>query len=136
ALFEQLEQLTPADFGAAVAHMAKQGRRLTSPGALQSIEGSLERQRKLFTWGHISEAEYLREEARMKELRGELLATTPAPAIQLRGLLDAWQLGDGVTRRELLAALFDHLHVSEGKIVGYTARLPPGRGFEADGGST
>jgi len=91
--------------------MAKQGRRHTSPGALQSIE-----------WGHISEAEYLREEARMKELRGELLATTPAPAIQLRGLLDAWQLGDGVTRRELLAALFDHLHVSEGKIVGYTAR--------------
>ena len=90
---------------------------------LQAVDRSLERQRKLFTRGHIGEAEYLREETRLKELRAELMGTAvPIPAIELRGLLDAWDLGDGVTRRELLAALFDHLHLSGGQIVGYTAR--------------
>jgi hypothetical protein len=63
------------------------------------------------------------------------MATAPAPAIQLRGLCDAWELGDGVTRPELLAALFDYLHLSGGTIVGYTARADRHGDFEADGGA-
>ena len=55
--------------GEAVAQMAKQGRRHSSPGALQSIDGSLERQRKLFTWGHITEAEF---QAKKAELLGRM----------------------------------------------------------------
>jgi DNA invertase Pin-like site-specific DNA recombinase len=120
ALFEQLEELTPADFGALVASLNEE--RLTSPGAVQSIDRTLERQRKLYSWGHISEDDYLREAARLEELRGELAAETPEPTIQLRGLLDAWNLGDAIARREMLAVLFDCLHVSDGHIVGYTAR--------------
>jgi DNA invertase Pin-like site-specific DNA recombinase len=123
ALFEQLEALTPADFDAAVEELASQGRRHTSPDALQSIDRSLERAEQLFMWGHWPAERYQTERERLTGLRAELLgATAPAPVIQLRGVLDAWDLGDGVTRRELLAALFDHLHVSDGKIIGYTAR--------------
>ena len=122
-LFNQLQLLTPADFAATVDQLARQRRsRHTSPGALQSIEASLERHQKLFTWGHVTESEHVREVARLKELREELKDSPAAPAIELRGLHEAWELGDGVTRRELLAALFDHVHISAGKIVGYTAR--------------
>ena len=123
ALFEQLEQLTPADFGAAVEQMASQTRRYKSPDALQSIDRNLERAEQLFIWGHWSTERYQAERYRLAGLRAELLAAeTPTPTIQMRGVFVAWELGDGITRRELLAALFDHLHVSEGEIVGYTAR--------------
>lgn len=44
------------------------------------------------------------------------------PTIQLRGLLDTWELGDPIARRQLLTVPIDCLHVSGGKLVGYTAR--------------
>ena len=65
---------------------------------------------------------YQSERARLEALRDELTAPAPPPAIQLRGLLDTWDRGDAFAHRELLAALFDCLHVSGGEIVGYTAR--------------
>jgi len=48
--------------------------RSTSPDAITQVERSLERHRKLFSWGHISEADYLREAARLAELREQLTA--------------------------------------------------------------
>jgi hypothetical protein len=120
-LFEQLEALTRADFAAAVAALAREQRH-TSPGALQSIERSLEREQQLFLWGHCTVEHYQAERERLEALRDELKAAAPAPAIELRGLLDTWDNGDHVARRELLAAMFDCLHVSGGQIFGYTAR--------------
>jgi hypothetical protein len=38
------------------------------------------------------------------------------------GLIAAWDTGDGVVRRELLATLFSDIHVSQGRVVGYTPR--------------
>lgn len=121
ALFEQLEALTPADFGALVASLATEERH-TSPDAIQSIERSLERAEQLFMWGHWTEEHYQSERDRFLELRAELTAAAPESTIQLRGLLDAWDLGDAIAHREMLAVLFDCLHVSDGHIVGYTAR--------------
>jgi hypothetical protein len=39
-----------------------------------------------------------------------------------RGLIAAWDSGDGVTRRGLLATLFSDIHVSQGRVVSYTPR--------------
>jgi DNA invertase Pin-like site-specific DNA recombinase len=121
-LFEQLEALTPGDFGAVVESMA--GKRHTSPDALQALERSLERSQQLFMWGHWTAEHYQSERTRLEALREELTtaAAAAAPAIQLHGLLDTWDRGDAFARRELLGALFDCLHVSGSEIVGYTAR--------------
>jgi DNA invertase Pin-like site-specific DNA recombinase len=122
ALFEQLEKLTPADFADQVAALASQPEH-TSPNALQAIERSLERAQQLFLWGEWSAERYQSERSRLLKRRAELLATDEPPAgIQLRGLLQTWDLGDHIARRELLATLFDALHVSGEQITGYSAR--------------
>ena len=41
---------------------------------------------------------------------------------KLSGLVEAWDTGDGVVRRELLATLFSDIHVSQGRVKGYTPR--------------
>ena len=68
ALFEQLEELTPADFADQIASMATE-KRLTSPDALQSIERSLERAEQLFLWGHWNAERYRAERDRYEQLR-------------------------------------------------------------------
>jgi hypothetical protein len=90
---------------------------------LRILERSLERAEQLFLWGHWDAVRFQAERQRLEALREELRgATEPQPKIQLRGLLDAWDLGDAIARREMLRALFDWLHVSGGEIVGYSAR--------------
>jgi hypothetical protein len=37
---------------------------------------------------------------------------------QLTGLVAAWDSGDGVVRRELLATMFSDIHVRNGRVVG------------------
>ena len=37
---------------------------------------------------------------------------------KLSGLLDAWDAGDGVVRRELLATLFSDIHIRQSRVVG------------------
>jgi hypothetical protein len=39
---------------------------------------------------------------------------------KLTGLVSAWDTGDAITRRELLAALFSDIHVSGSRVAGYT----------------
>jgi len=39
---------------------------------------------------------------------------------KLTGLVEAWDSGDGIVRRELLATLFCGIHVSQGAVVGYS----------------
>lgn len=97
--------------------------RRQSPDALTQVDRSLERQRKLFSWGHISEAEYLREVGRLRELHDQLRgAVQPRRTVQLSGILPAWQTGGPEVRRELLVTLFDRLIVGDGQILEYVPR--------------
>ncbi len=41
---------------------------------------------------------------------------------RLSGLVEAWDMGDGVALRELLASLFSDIHIREGHVIGYTPR--------------
>ena len=43
-------------------------------------------------------------------------------ALSCHLLLDAWDAGDGVVRRETLATLFSDIHVGQGRVVGYAPR--------------
>ena len=81
-LFDRVDALRPADFDKAVAAA---GRRAASPDALAQVDRSLERQRKLFTWGHISEAQYLRELSRLEELGEQLRGAVPKRSIHPKG---------------------------------------------------
>lgn len=119
-LFERIDALRPDDFDRA---LSKARRRPTSPDALAQVEKSVERQRKLFTWGHISEADYLREAARLKELREQLRGALPTKrSLRVKGILDLWQRGDEHARRQLLGNLFERLVVRDGEIVEYVPR--------------
>jgi hypothetical protein len=80
----------------------------------------LERQRKLFTWGHIAEADYLREAARLEELREQLRGDLPTKrSIEVRGIRDLWERGGADARRQLLGTLFERLVVRDGAIAEY-----------------
>ncbi len=120
-LFDRVDALRPEDFDRAVAAVA--GRKVASPDALAQVERVLEKQRKLFSWGHIEEDEYLREVARLEELRDELRgAVAPKRSIQPKGIRAIWHSGDADARRALLATLFDRLIVKEGEISEYVPR--------------
>lgn len=65
----------------------------------------MERHQKLFRWGHISEAEYVREAARLTALRDELRgALMVQPTIHIHGMAEAWAKGSPARRRQLLTA--------------------------------
>jgi DNA invertase Pin-like site-specific DNA recombinase len=120
-LFERLDALTPDGFREAVKGS---GRIPQSPEAVPQIDGTLDRQRKLYLWGHITEAEYQREYERLTSLKADLQADTNQlqPPIAIDGVLDAWRTGDVITRRSLLIALFDSLYVQDGQIRDYVPR--------------
>ena len=120
-LFGQLEALMPSDFDAMKASFADDARD-NSPDALASVERNMERAEQLFMWGHWNADRYQAERERLEALRSELAAVVVTPRVQFHGLLQAWDHGDGIARREMLAAFFDYLHVSDGQIIGYTAR--------------
>jgi hypothetical protein len=120
-LFDRVDALRPADFDKAVAAASRHS---VSPDAIEQVDRSLERQRKLFTWGHISEDAYLREAERLTELADQLRGALPAKrAIQTKGIRDLWHQGSAGARRQLLSALFDRLVVRDGEIVEYVPRV-------------
>ena len=123
ALLAELEALQPADFARRIEHMSSNPQ-VDSRGSIESIDRSLERLDQLFMWGHWTEAKYQAERSRLQAMRKELRDAEGAALVdpKLSGLLDAWDAGDGVVRRELLATLFSDIHVRQGRVVGYTPR--------------
>jgi site-specific DNA recombinase len=119
-LFERIDQLTPEGFEEAVENLNKVRQ---PPTALADIDRMLVRQQQLFTWGHISESEYLREHERLTTLRHELmLGTVAEPVIEIESILDAWNSGDIAIQRQLLSTLFDGLVVRDGEVIEYIPR--------------
>jgi len=119
-LFERIDALRPDDFDQALVD-ASRGH--ASPDAMAQVERSLERQRKLFTWGHIAEADYLREAVRLEELGEQLQGELPAKrSIQVKGIRDLWDRGDADSRRQLLGTLFERILVIDGVIIEYVPR--------------
>ena len=119
----ELEALKPADFARRIDLMTSSPER-DSIGAIESIDRSLGRLDQLFLWGHWTEAKYQAERDRLEALRNELRAAREPQLVdpKLTGLIAAWDAGDGVVRRELLATLFSDIHLSQGRVVGYTPR--------------
>jgi len=65
--------------------------RAASPNAVAQADASLERHRKLFTWRHITEADYMREVERLTELRDQLRgAAMIRPTVRVKGVDDLW----------------------------------------------
>lgn len=123
ALLVQLEALQPADFARRIDLMSSNPP-ADSLGAIESIDRSLERLNQLFLWGHWDEFRYRAERERLEGMRKELEDAASPERVdpQLNGLVSAWDSGDGVVRRELLATMFSDIHVSNGRVVGYTPR--------------
>jgi DNA invertase Pin-like site-specific DNA recombinase len=123
ALFVELEALKPADFARRIDLMASNPA-ADSAGAIESIDRSLERLNQLFLWGRWDESKYRAERERLEGMRKELQDSAGPERMdpQLSGLVEAWDAGDGVVRRELLATLFSDIHISDGRVVGYTPR--------------
>ena len=119
-LFAHLDAVRPADFDKPVAAASTRG---GTPDAIAQVDRSLERQRKLFTWGHVSEADYLREAARLAELRDQLRGSLPTKrSVRIQGIRDVWERGGADARRQLLGTLFERLIVRDGQIVEYVPR--------------
>jgi hypothetical protein len=76
-----------------------------------------------FDWGHVDEGAYRAEWERLEALKAEVeTLEVESPPINLVGIWQAWNTGDPVTRRELLASLFDEIDVEGGQIVGAKPR--------------
>jgi DNA invertase Pin-like site-specific DNA recombinase len=123
ALLAELEALKPADFARRIDLMSSSPQ-VESPGAIESIDRSLVRLDQLFLWGHWDESKYRSERERLEAMRNELQDAEEPQRIEpkLTGLVSAWDSGDAVVRRELLSTLFSDIHVSQGRVVGYTPR--------------
>jgi hypothetical protein len=91
---------------------------------MESIDRSLTRLDQLFLWGHWDEEKYRAERERLDRLRKDLQDAASPERVdpKAHGSHPAWDTGDGVVRRELLATLFSDIHVSQGRVVGYTPR--------------
>ncbi len=122
AVLLELDSLKPEDFADRVERMAP--KHSTDSGAAgESIQRSLDRAEQLFLWGHWSPERYQQERERLEAILREL--TEPLPEERdpvFTDLVAAWDSGDAVARRELLATLFSDLHVAGGRVVGYTPR--------------
>jgi hypothetical protein len=118
-----LERLQPADFARRIDHVSPNPV-ADSRSAIDSIDRSLERLNQLFLWGHWDEPRYRAERERLEGMRKELQDAAGSEPMdpKLSGLVDAWDAGDGVVRRELLATMFSDIHISQGRVKGYTPR--------------
>jgi len=123
ALLVELEALKPADFARRIDLMSSNPP-LDSRSAIESIDRSLQRLDQLFLWGHWEEPRYRDERQRLEGMRKELQDVEVPESVvpRLTGLVSAWDSGDAAVRRELLADLFSDLHLSQGRVVGYTPR--------------
>ena len=72
------------------------------------MDRSIERLDQLFVWGHWTEDRYRAERERLESLRQELEESVGGGRSEptLTDIVQAWDKGDAVARRELLAALF------------------------------
>ncbi len=122
-LLVELEALQPADFARRIDQMSANPPAETT-GAIDSIDRSLQRLDQLFLWGHWDEAKYRAERDRLEAMRKELQDAETPERIEpkLTGLVSAWDSGDAIVRRELLATLFSDIHVNGGRVIGYTPR--------------
>jgi DNA invertase Pin-like site-specific DNA recombinase len=123
AIFAALDALKPSDFHDQIGR--SESRHVQPVNALAQVDATIERLGKRFEWGHLDEAAYQAEWQRLNERRHELLAAQevkPRAGLRLAGLLDAWDRADHIGRRELLASLFEELHVHAGRIESFTPR--------------
>jgi hypothetical protein len=103
-------------------------RPVRSPDALSQVDATIARLDQRYEWGHFdtpeTETDYLRRRADLVALRRQLEAETkPTPTIRLTGLVQAWDTGDMLTRRNLISALFEVIEVVKGgRIVGMKPR--------------
>jgi site-specific DNA recombinase len=131
ALLDRLESVQPEAVTGALD--VARGRRADRARNVQQIEANLERLEKLFVWGHLTEDQYLERRRHLVDRRAELEAPAREVALPMpvRGVGEAWRLADAARRRQLLAALFEKLYVSEGTITKYVARREYREGVEA-----
>lgn len=122
-LLVELEALKPADFASRIDQMTAQPSS-DSRGAVESIDRSLERLDQLFVWGNWTEDRYRAERERLESLKQELEESVSGGWSEptLTDIVQTWDKGDAVARRELLATLFSDIHVCQGRVVGYTPR--------------
>jgi DNA invertase Pin-like site-specific DNA recombinase len=94
------------------------------PDALAQIDASLERVGQRFEWGDIDAQDYREKRERLLGLRNEVLsANTPSRRlIPVAGLVEAWDGGDPIIRRALLANIFTAIEVRGGQVVRATPR--------------
>src|SRR6266446_5284318 len=120
---KQLERLRPADFARRIDLMSSNPV-ADSHSAIESIDRNLERLNQLFLWGHWDEPRYRAERERLEGVRNDLQDASGPQRMdpKLSGLVEAWDTGDGVVRRELLATLFSDIHIREGHVICYTPR--------------
>jgi hypothetical protein len=125
-LFTTLDRFRPAELADAVTKRQQQGRPHVSPGALEQIDGNIERRGLRFQLGHLPKDDYLAEYARLQAQREELEYAPAEPGASrlppLGGLMDGWRTGDQLIRQGLVAAFFEELDVKEGDIVSIVPR--------------
>jgi DNA invertase Pin-like site-specific DNA recombinase len=96
-----------------------------APTALENVEESLRRADFMFySAKRWDEAHYAAEVARLTQIRDELVAQGSPDRVPLdfTGVLEAWDSGDPLTRRELLLQLFDALDVEDGEVASWLPR--------------
>jgi hypothetical protein len=100
----------------------------TAAGAIQNLDARIKRLDTRFAAGTVTEPEFKAELEALRRQRATYaaqLVDEPKPS-ELEGIAAQWKSGDTHTRRELLGALFEWLHVKERRIIGYTPRADRG----------
>jgi DNA invertase Pin-like site-specific DNA recombinase len=120
-LFARLQRCQKDDFGESVN--AERPARLANAATLASIDARIKRLGQRFEWGHIDEAGYRVAWDELQAARKQLTDVKQRrQRIRLAGVLDAWQAGDAVSKRDLLGTLFDEIDVHGGQIVAVKPR--------------
>lgn len=125
-LFAALDEYRPEELPAEVDRLLRSDGPAPAPDALAQLDRNIERLGHRFEWGHIDEMRYRQEWDRLQAMRRDLVSANQrqraTPPLPLDGLMEAWQTGDPVTRRELLLALFEELDVEERRVVAVVPR--------------
>ena len=87
-----------------------------STSAVDHIDAQLARVGQRFEWGDINSEEYREKREWLLSQRENADQPIAQPTMRLSGLVDAWDRGDALGRRELLATLFVELDVRDGAI--------------------
>jgi hypothetical protein len=96
----------------------------TAAGAVENLDARIKRLDTRYALGTIDEPEFKAELEALRRQRANYvsqLGEQPKPQ-ELEGLAARWKAGDTLDRHELLSALFEKLHVKDGRIIGCTPR--------------